>query len=350
MSSERFSTQIMNAIFSPPKFDRKKMAAFLAEEFPGKEIVIALDPGQFKEISAYLLYRLDVRTAPTALDIVTPFGNLSATELCFETDSDDDPWRRPFVSLDEAIDQFETVFRRDNDGDLTVDQFSSTPNGRGGPLQFLTDSGDDHLFLMDVLQVYGLEKIGAPFDLAMNGIIRICAATEKVVALAAPQVKWLDRTVIHCADGPAIVWPSGVKEYYWKGYRVPSYFITQRKRLSFSRLSKIENSDLRRCYVEIFGPENLVSHSRLLSKDKFGELYEFNQGVERRDADGYFDNGDLLLEEDVCFVKVKNGTKNKDGSDKFYYLFVPDGMSTAHEAVAWTYGMSKSEYNPDVRT
>lgn len=49
-------------------------------------------------------------------------------------------------------------------------------------------------------------------------------------------------------------------------------------------------------------------------------------------------------------VEVVNGTEEPDGTFKNYHLRVPPNITTAHEAVAWTYGMKAEEYDLAVRT
>jgi hypothetical protein len=43
-------------------------------------------------------------------------------------------------------------------------------------------------------------------------------------------------------------------------------------------------------------------------------------------------------------VEVVDGTAGPDGSRKRHFLRVPTTMSSAREAVAWTYGLSPDEY------
>jgi hypothetical protein len=50
-------------------------------------------------------------------------------------------------------------------------------------------------------------------------------------------------------------------------------------------------------------------------------------------------------------VEVANGTADSDGSHRRYFLRVPARLSTAREAVAWTYGLSPERYvELEVRT
>jgi hypothetical protein len=43
-------------------------------------------------------------------------------------------------------------------------------------------------------------------------------------------------------------------------------------------------------------------------------------------------------------VEVVDGTPQRDGTPKRYFLTVPARMRTAREAVAWTYGLTAEQY------
>ena len=45
-------------------------------------------------------------------------------------------------------------------------------------------------------------------------------------------------------------------------------------------------------------------------------------------------------------VKVINSTAEADGTHKEYFLRVPPAITTAQEAVAWTFSMNSEEYQP----
>ena len=55
-------------------------------------------------------------------------------------------------------------------------------------------------------------------------------------------------------------------------------------------------------------------------------------------------------EEPVVMVEVQNSTPEPDGTRKTYYLRVPPNLRTAREAVAWTFGLSGSQYRPERET
>jgi hypothetical protein len=47
---------------------------------------------------------------------------------------------------------------------------------------------------------------------------------------------------------------------------------------------------------------------------------------------------------------VINSTPEPDGRFKRYWLRVPPDTKTAHEAVAWTFGVPAKDYSPTVET
>jgi hypothetical protein len=49
-------------------------------------------------------------------------------------------------------------------------------------------------------------------------------------------------------------------------------------------------------------------------------------------------------------VRVENGTPELDGTRKSYWLRVPPNITTAQEAVAWTFDTKAKDYQPQVQT
>ncbi len=68
--------------------------------------------------------------------------------------------------------------------------------------------------------------------------------------------------------------------------------------------------------------------------DRFGMLYRVP--VTRRRA--------------LAFVRVRNSTPEPDGARRNYFLQVPPTVTSAHAAVAWTFGMRAEEYRPGRET
>jgi hypothetical protein len=49
-------------------------------------------------------------------------------------------------------------------------------------------------------------------------------------------------------------------------------------------------------------------------------------------------------------VRVLNSTPEPNGEVKSYFLRVPPDIADADAAVAWTFGMSKDEYRPQIES
>ena len=49
-------------------------------------------------------------------------------------------------------------------------------------------------------------------------------------------------------------------------------------------------------------------------------------------------------------VHVVNATPEPDGNFHDFFLRVPPWMQTAREAIAWTFGLSADEYDPQQET
>jgi hypothetical protein len=55
-------------------------------------------------------------------------------------------------------------------------------------------------------------------------------------------------------------------------------------------------------------------------------------------------------DEDLVAVEVTNSTQEPDKSWKNYILRVPPTMRTCAQAVAWSFDLSESEYQPAVES
>lgn len=133
----------------------------------------------------------------------------------------------------------------------------------------------------------------------------------------------------HKEDGPAMVW-GDQKHYFWRGTEVPAEWIENKDNVDPSLALTWENIEQRRCLCEILGWERVLEQldAKVVSEDEMGILYE----------------ADLPDSPGEKFVKVTCGTGRK------FVLPVPPEMKTPHEAVAWTYQLNITDYNPEVRT
>jgi hypothetical protein len=59
---------------------------------------------------------------------------------------------------------------------------------------------------------------------------------------------------------------------------------------------------------------------------------------------------DIPGDEPLVMLECHNSTVERDGSRHRFFLRVPPGVRSAHEAVAWTFGVPAVEYVPSVES
>ena len=124
--------------------------------------------------------------------------------------------------------------------------------------------------------------------------------------------------------------------YALKGVMVPDWLVTDPGRLTTKDILQERNIEVRRIMLDVFGPEKYLRkiNARCISRDDFGSLY-------RADFQG---------DEPLVMVSVKTSTPEEDHSWKTYHLRVPPTITTAREAVAWSFNMAAEEYCPALET
>jgi hypothetical protein len=106
------------------------------------------------------------------------------------------------------------------------------------------------------------------------------------------------------------------------------------ERITLGKIGDTFEPVLRNCMIEIMTPERFIKSGGvgIVSRDEAGMLWRKFWSF-RGVAIGSW-----------SAVEVVNGTPEKDGSHKHYFLRVPARMRSAREAVAWTYGLTADEY------
>lgn len=86
----------------------------------------------------------------------------------------------------------------------------------------------------------------------------------------------------------------------------------------------------------IWGYDSIFkSHSkRRINQDSYGSLYQIK----------------LCGSEPLCLVEVQNATAEADGEFKKFLIRVPPHLTSAKEAVAWSFSMSAEDYRPGFQT
>jgi len=121
------------------------------------------------------------------------------------------------------------------------------------------------------------------------------------------------------------------------GVTVPVGIVTGTIPLTAAMIAAEPNVERRRVYIELFGLDRLVRELRGRLVDdspRFGRLIHL----------------DLGSGEPLAAIEVEDATPLPDGTRKRYVLRVPPTCRTAHEAVAWTFGLTPEQYQPAVET
>jgi hypothetical protein len=149
-------------------------------------------------------------------------------------------------------------------------------------------------------------------------------------------VKRGNRFLLHCEHGPAVAYPDGWGVWAINGVRVPQRVVECPQDLKIDEIEKEGNAEVRRIMLERFGWARFVQESgaKEVSRDDWGILFR----------------KELANDEPLVMVKVANATPEPDGSLKDYFLRVPPDVRSAHEAVAWTFGQERKDYEPVVQT
>jgi hypothetical protein len=139
---------------------------------------------------------------------------------------------------------------------------------------------------------------------------------------------------LHCPDGPALRYPDGWSVFAWKGVQVSASMIEHPERITTWGVAAELDPILRNCMIEIMTPERFVKSGGAteVARDETGVLWRRLWGFRGVTIGSW------------TAVEVENGTPEADGTRRHYWLRVPSRMRTAHEAVAWTYGLSAEQY------
>ncbi|MBX9692115.1 MAG: hypothetical protein K2Z81_07010, partial [Cyanobacteria bacterium] len=159
----------------------------------------------------------------------------------------------------------------------------------------------------------------------------VCIITER------PMNLFLDAEGrLHNDFGPSLEYADGWSIFSRHGSFVPERVIEFSSRKNLREIEREQNTEVRRHLIELYGLEQFLKDSEavIIDEDECGSLY-------RRD---------LIADEPIVVVKVKNSTAEPDGTFRWYFLRVPPEISTAREAVAWTFGLNVNDYAPEVET
>lgn len=136
---------------------------------------------------------------------------------------------------------------------------------------------------------------------------------------------------LHAESGPALAYSDGTEVYAWHDVNVPKDVILNPKGITTAQIDGEQNAEIRRVMIERYGQERYIKDSDLkpVQEDEAGMLF-------RKELPG---------DEPLVMVRVIDTTTGKP-----YFLRVPPEMTTAKEAVAWTFDVKPDEYKPEAET
>jgi len=188
-----------------------------------------------------------------------------------------------------------------------------------------------------------LQEVGVfpSVDDGLDDIVQNCSGFIAfddwvLVTENAVEIRMDDRRRLHSRDGMCLKYADGWGGYSLDGVRVREQLVLKPETITIDEILAERNVEVRRLMIDSFGLERFLNESgaELVSEDKYGSLYY-------KEVSWFSGN---------AILKVRNSTAEPDGSYKDYFLSVPPTLKSAHDAVAWTFGMNASEYDPLVET
>ena len=153
---------------------------------------------------------------------------------------------------------------------------------------------------------------------------------------------------LHCENGPSIAYRDGWSLWRIHGVAVPEQIITRPETITVSAIEAEQNAEVRRVICERYKPDAEISGYA---------AYLLDSGAVEIDRDETSLADEVILyrkevpnDEPIVMVKLKNSTPEPDGRIKDYMLRVPPDMTTALDAIGWTFGLDKGEYAPKIET
>jgi hypothetical protein len=141
-----------------------------------------------------------------------------------------------------------------------------------------------------------------------------------------PITKWnledpsMGTPVLHNPTGPAIEFRDGMKEYHWRGTKVPAEWIEDKENVDPKLALTWRNIEQRRALAEIIGWKKVIDQldAKVIDADEDDEI-------------------GTLLEVELPEVGKARFLKVECATGRTFVLSVPIEMKTALEANAWTF-------------
>jgi len=201
-----------------------------------------------------------------------------------------------------------------------------SPSGRTTPLEVLEGlcSGE----LADELQDFIMVRDAAFLYVFMQEVVFAC---RNPVAIHLDE-----RHRLHCYEKPAVEFPDGYCICSWHGVMVSRQLVDDPNLLTVKYIQTTTNVELRRVLIDRYGSAKYVvdAGAAVIDRSDRGILYRI----------------DMPRDEALVMVQVTNSTPEPDGTCKKYFLRVPPTVTSAQEAVAWTFAIDANTYQPEIET
>jgi uncharacterized protein DUF6745 len=149
---------------------------------------------------------------------------------------------------------------------------------------------------------------------------------------------------LHCETGPSIVHRDGWSLWHAHGVPVPQDVIERSRAISVGMIDQERNAEVRRVMIDRYRHGEEVHGAAAYIRDAGGIKLDHDERF------GTLWRRNIPNDEPIVMLEVVNATREPTGEFKRYWLRVPPEMTTAHEAVAWTFGRRKQDYAPTIET
>jgi len=181
------------------------------------------------------------------------------------------------------------------------------------------------------------------------------AFTDRIILIPRPTIllrnegRQTRELVLHSLRGPAVHFQNDpISDQYWvRGTRVPKFIVTNPELITRNHIREAGDHNIRQAMIDQYG---LLKYSLergfkpIDQDDRFGATLYARGGIRSHSYSG------APLTRRECVVELINSTPEPDGRHLHVARRVPQNMQTAHEAVAWTFGLTTETYNPTVQT
>jgi len=141
---------------------------------------------------------------------------------------------------------------------------------------------------------------------------------------------------LHGDNRKAIEYPDGWGFYSVHGVVVDEYVVMTPEKITVDDIEKESNAEVRRVKIDKYGQDRFLkdSNATMIHKDEFGKLWR----------------KEVPNDENIVMVEVLNSTPEPDGEFKTYFIRVDPNITTAHQAVSWTFGKEPKQYSPQLQS